>query len=157
VAAREVIAVAHETRVQELLRQWQQLREQGKTPSPEELCRDCPELLPELERQLPADGGAEAATPPHHPLPPEPMSPAGHGDYQIVPGCEILGELGRGGMGVVSQARQVRLNRLVALKTILAGGHAGEDEFARFRLEAEAVARLQHPGIVQIYEVGEQG
>ena len=72
-----------------------------------------------------------------------------------VPGYDILGVLGHGGMGVVYQARHLVLNRLVALKMILSGSHASGKELARFRDEAAAVARLQHPNLVQIYDVGE--
>jgi tRNA A-37 threonylcarbamoyl transferase component Bud32 len=72
-----------------------------------------------------------------------------------VEGYEIIAELGRGGMGVVYKARQTQVNRLVALKMILSSRHAGQEARKRFQIEAEAVARLQHPNIVQLYEVGE--
>jgi tetratricopeptide (TPR) repeat protein len=84
-------------------------------------------------------------------------TPAGrpHTSPVQFPGYQLLGELGRGGMGVVYRARHAKLNRPVALKVILAGPHASEEEKARFRVEAEAVARLRHPNIVQVYDIGE--
>jgi eukaryotic-like serine/threonine-protein kinase len=72
-----------------------------------------------------------------------------------IDGYEILGELGRGGMGVVYRARQILLKRPCVLKMILAGAHAGAEAIARFLGEAAAVARLQHPNVVQIYHIGE--
>ncbi len=81
--------------------------------------------------------------------------PAGDGSWPTVPGYEVQGKLGQGGMGIVYLARDAARDRLVALKMILAGAYAGEAERARFRTEAEAVARLSHPNVVQVYEVGE--
>jgi len=72
-----------------------------------------------------------------------------------VGGYEVLGEIGRGGMGVVYKARQLNPPRLVALKMILAGEHADPEQLARFRVEAGAIARLTHPAIAQIHQVGE--
>jgi serine/threonine protein kinase len=71
-----------------------------------------------------------------------------------IPGYALVRELGRGGMGVAFLAQQLRLNRPVALKMPPAG--LGVEEWLRFRIEAEAAARLQHPHVVQVYETGEQ-
>jgi formylglycine-generating enzyme required for sulfatase activity len=86
---------------------------------------------------------------------PTDLTPGESREYPEVPGYEILGILGRGGMGVVYRARQLGANRIVALKMIRAVEHATPQERLRFQIETEAVARLQHLHIVQLHEVGE--
>jgi serine/threonine protein kinase len=85
---------------------------------------------------------------------PEPAG-AAPAAWPVVPGYEVVAELGRGGMGVVYRAWQVSLKRPVALKLIRDGALAGPQQQARFRIEAEAVGRMRHANIVAIYEVGE--
>ncbi len=84
-----------------------------------------------------------------------PKQPARADRPRSVDEYDIVSELGRGGMGVVYKAVHRQLKRTVALKMILAGSYAGREQLARFRLEAEAIARIQHPHIIQIFEIGE--
>jgi urea transport system substrate-binding protein len=154
-----------DSRITDLLSRWDSLREQGQTLSVEELCGQHPELADELRKHLElADRPSgsvnetlnEPATAESDPSSEvAKASPRTKTNYPNVPGYEFVGELGRGGMGVVYKARQTNLNRLVAIKTILAGEQAGTRDRARFYAEAEAVARLGHANIVQIYDIGE--
>jgi urea transport system substrate-binding protein len=149
-------------RICDMLLQWEEARAAGRPVSVEELCAAEPELagalryriakLEAMDAMLEGRSGPDSAatlvdreSPVVEALRPHDWQP---------PGYEIIGDLGRGGMGVVYKARQIGLDRLVALKTIPASALPGSSALARFDLEARAVARLRHPGIVQIYEVG---
>jgi serine/threonine protein kinase len=141
------MTMAIDERVLDVLMRYEELAAQGQTVDFRELCGDSPELLAEVEQHWhdlqqvnarltpPADGAVSGLTEP--------------------PGYEILGELGRGGMGVVYLARHVGLDRLVALKMILHADYAGPAMRERFHAEARALARVRHPNIVPIHEVGE--
>jgi serine/threonine-protein kinase len=143
---------------------WQRRRAEGQTAAPADLCRDCPELLPELVKRIAAleemdkfvDGMGEtlSVTSADASAPTLTGSALSAGRPEI-PGFKMLSMLGRGGMGIVYLARDTQLKRLVALKMVLAGPHSSEGSLGRFRAEAEAIARLQHPHIVQIFSWGE--
>jgi urea transport system substrate-binding protein len=153
-------------RICDILLQWEEAKAEGKSLSIEELCCEQPELAPAVRYRIEKleavdrllDGMPEPSTA---------LTLAGppllnvDGELQVPevqpwepPGYQILGQLGRGGMGVVYKARQIGLDRVVALKTIPASTVAGPSALARFDIEGRVVARLQHPHIVQIYEIG---
>jgi eukaryotic-like serine/threonine-protein kinase len=143
--------MSDELRVQELL---DELSDRKATP--EEVCGACLELLPvvrrrwrqicrardELDALLPIDPQGSLPSTTDEPVLPE------------IPGYEVEGVLGHGGMGVVFRARHVRLGRLVALKMALAGSYSARHEWERIQREAEAVAALRHANVVQVYDVG---
>lgn len=131
----------------------------------EHVCRDCPELLPEVRARWQRVREIEVEV---EALFPTPDSTSGgaewrrqrasrmsDGELPQVPGYELDGVLGNGGMGVVYKAKHLKLKRTVAIKMLLSGAYASAQELACLMREAEAVAGLRHPNIVQVYDVGE--
>jgi eukaryotic-like serine/threonine-protein kinase len=127
--------------------------------TPEEACADSPDLLTEVrtrwEQIQRVRLHLDECFPPDESTRREHTAPLREIELPKIDGYVVDGILGRGGMGVVFKARQLTLNRYVALKMLLSGSYAGPVERARFRREAEAVAALRHPNIVQIYDAGE--
>jgi serine/threonine protein kinase len=158
-----------ERRLSEVLADWLEAAERGTPPSEADYLRRYPEFAGELAECFaawrrfprpgrPVPGGPSQQTWPNGPVPPTafgPSSPACAGPFPAVRGHEVSGVLGIGGMGIVYKARQEQLNRLVALKMLTNGGATDPERLARFQTEAQAVARLHHANIVQIYEIGE--
>jgi tetratricopeptide (TPR) repeat protein/tRNA A-37 threonylcarbamoyl transferase component Bud32 len=129
-----------------------------KQVTPEEACGSCVELLPVVRERWQQICRARAELDALFQVGPggtHPTLPPEERPLPTVPGYEVEAVLGRGGMGVVYKARHLRLNRLVALKMALAGSYAGPSQRERFRREAEAVAAMRHPNVVQVYDVGD--
>ncbi len=141
-------------RVDDLL---ERLLESGSTP--EEVCLASPELLPRVRarwRRLRAIEDEIGALFPGSIPSADMILPAPRGgELPQIRGYEVQAVLGRGGMGVVYKARHLRLNRAVALKMLVVGAYARPRELERFLQEAEAVAGLRHPNIVQVHDVGD--
>jgi serine/threonine-protein kinase len=129
--------------------------------TPEEACRECPELLSAVRAEL---NQLRLLQDELAVIFPQRSSSTGASDAVVrsaektlpdMPGYDQLELVGSGGMGVVYRARQVALNRVVAIKMVLARGHTGTRHLERFKREAAAVAALRHPNIVQVYDAGE--
>jgi len=129
--------------IDDLIVEYLEAQDAGSAPAPEEFIASHPECADALRRYF----AAEAELLP-------PVGPA-RGELPAIPGYEVLEEIARGGMGVVYRARDLALGRVVALKMLLGGPLAGRESLERFRREAHAIASLDHPGIVPIFEIGE--
>jgi eukaryotic-like serine/threonine-protein kinase len=145
-----------ESLVQQLL---DEIADSGRTP--EEVCSGCAELLPEVRRRWAEIRAVEMELDALFPVVEDGQKAEDLSRHQTdaslpgIPGYDVEALVGHGGMGVIYKARHHRLNRVVALKMLIAGAYARPHERARFQREAEAVASLQHPNIVAVYDVGD--
>jgi serine/threonine-protein kinase len=134
----------------------EEVLESGRTA--QDVCRDRPELLADVLDGLRRARAFEAELDVLFPTPGaqrDARPPLAAAELPRIPGYAVEGLLGHGGMGVVYRARHLRLDRPVAIKMLLAGAWAGSTELGRFQREAEDVARLRHPNVVRVYDVGE--
>lgn len=154
-------AESHDERLASLLEQLEVRTRLGQPVDLDAVTREYPELAGELRGLWATAGvidGLQLGAELESVIQGDDGLPAPVGDLpRRVGDYELISELGRGGMGVVYRARQLSLGRTVALKMILRGELASPAEISRFRGEAEAAARLDHPNIVSIFEVGAQG
>jgi serine/threonine-protein kinase len=139
-----------EARLQELVRSWHRLREQGKVATPHDLCRDCPELAAELARRLAAD--PLDATGDFDTTPPDGAEPAKA--IPQVPGYDVKSILGEGGMGTVWRAKDRTFRRSLAVKMLSEQHQKDADLKRRFLEEAQLMGQLQHPGVPPVHDLG---
>src|SRR5437660_1240814 len=136
------------SRVEELLLRWKEQSEGGQALSIEDLCRTCPELVGEVASRLTATQNAPVSH-----APPDGTAPG----WPKVPGYEMMGELGRGGMGAVHKGRDQEMGREVAVKVLLEAHQGNAELVQRFVEEARIAGQLQHPGVTPVYELGRFG
>jgi serine/threonine protein kinase len=146
----------HESQIDELLQRWQQRHQSGETLSVEELCRECPDLTEDVRRRIERESASGGETLGALTTPEAGSVESRATSWPRLDGYIIEGVLGKGGMGIVYKARQLSLNRLVAVKLLLDAANPLRTGVDRFRREAELLAGMQHPNIVQIHDVQEQ-
>ena len=124
--------------------------------SPEVVCESCPELLPIVRERWREMCRLRADLDNLFPLSDEPtLQPSSEIKFPRIPGCDVEAVIGRGGMGIVYMAWHLRLNQAVAVKLMLGGGYADLLAMSRFMSEAETLARIRHPNVVQVYDFGD--